>query len=229
MTALAAALCGVRGVGNAPTATRVALVAVAAIGHLVVLSAAQGQGGAGAKALILLPVVLAAWLFGLRVGLAAGLLAVPFNALAVALLSGGSVAIGPGDGPTAVAAITVAAVSGRLRDLGESVRAESRRRDAVQAALRAIERERDRLDGVSLAAREMAHRLNNDLARTVCALDALAESPDLPPKARPLIDQALAGLAAAAADIRRFQSVDRVATWETPLGLALDLERSASR
>jgi hypothetical protein len=75
----------------------------------------------------------------------------------------------------------------------------------------------------------MAHRLNNDLARTVCALDALAERGAISPEARLLVEQAQAGLEAAAADIRRFQQVSRVETWETPFGPALDLERSSSR
>jgi hypothetical protein len=208
----------VRGVGHASTAWRAAVVAAAALAHIALLLAAHGQSGAGAKALVLVPVVMVAWLFGLRLGLVAAALAVPLNALIVAALSDGTFGIGPGDGPTALAALAIAAVSGRLRDLSE-----------VQAALRESERERDKLDGVSLAAREMAHRLNNDLARTVCALDALAERGAISLEARLLVEQAQAGLEAAAADIRRFQQVSRVQTWETPFGPALDLERSSSR
>jgi hypothetical protein len=204
-----------RGVGHASAVTRAGLVFVAALVHALVLSVAHGQAGAGTKALVLMPVVLVAWLFGLRAGLLAALLAVPFNAVILALLADGRLALGPGDGPIAVAALAIAGVSGRLRDLGE-----------VQSALRVTERERDRLDGVSLAAREMAHRLNNDLARTVCALDALSERPDVTPESRKLVEQALAGLDAAAADIRRFQHVSHVETWETPFGPALDLEKS---
>ena len=105
--------------------------------------------------------------------------------------------------------------------------------DAVTAAaaivhrlLRDRELEQARLEGVQLAAREMAHLLNNDLAVAIGLVELLQQRPDLPPHLRELLDEAAGSLDSAAQHISEFQSVVRVATKETPAGLSLDLERS---
>ena len=108
---------------------------------------------------------------------------------------------GSGDAVTAAAAI----VHGLLRD-----------RELGQA----------RLEGVQLAAREMAHLLNNDLAVAVGLIELLQQRPDLPPHLRELLDDAAGSLDSAAHHISELQSVVRVATKETPAGQSLDLERS---
>ena len=105
--------------------------------------------------------------------------------------------------------------------------------DAVSAAaaivkelLRDRELEQARLEGVQLAAREMAHLLNNDLAVAVGLVELLHERPDLPPHFGEMLDGAAASLDSAARHISEFQDVVRVETKQTPAGRSLDLERS---
>jgi signal transduction histidine kinase len=83
-----------------------------------------------------------------------------------------------------------------------------------------------RLDGVRLAAREMAHLLNNDLAVAVGLVELLQGRDELPPRLRDLLADAADSLDAAARHIEDFQDVVRVAVKETPGGPSLDLERS---
>jgi CheY-like chemotaxis protein len=95
------------------------------------------------------------------------------------------------------------------------------------AAAALVGLERAQLVAVTLAARELAHVLNNDLALPVGALELLREDPALLPHLRQIVDEAGAGLASAAEHVRRLQQVVRIQTKETPVGPALDLERSA--
>jgi CheY-like chemotaxis protein len=97
------------------------------------------------------------------------------------------------------------------------------------AAAAMVGLERAQLVAVTLAARELAHVLNNDLALPVGALELLREDPALLPHLRQIVDEAGTGLAAAAEHVRRLQQVVRIQTKETPVGPALDLERSAGR
>lgn len=103
--------------------------------------------------------------------------------------------------------------------------------DDLRQDLRSLfmsERSRSRLEGVNLTARELAHRLNNDLTITVGHLDLVADSPETPVDVRVRIQQALDGLERSLDDIRKFQQVVRVETKSTPSGLTLDLDRSVS-
>ena len=97
------------------------------------------------------------------------------------------------------------------------------------AAAALVGLERAQLVAVTLAARELAHVLNNDLALPVGALELLKEDPGLLPHLRQIVEEAGAGLASAAGHVRRLQQVVRIQTKETPVGPALDLERSAER
>ena len=97
------------------------------------------------------------------------------------------------------------------------------------AAAALVGLERAQLVAVTLAARELAHVLNNDLALPVGALELLKEDPSLPPHLGQIVEEAGAGLASAAGHVRRLQQVVRIQTKETPVGPALDLERSAER
>ena len=83
-----------------------------------------------------------------------------------------------------------------------------------------------RLDGVRLAAREIAHLLNNDLAVAVGLVDLLQDRLDLPPHLKELLDGAALSLDAAARHVEQLQGVVRVVVKETPAGESLDLERS---
>jgi GAF domain-containing protein len=97
------------------------------------------------------------------------------------------------------------------------------------AAAALVGLERAQLVAVTLAARELAHVLNNDLALPVGALELLREDPDLVPHLRQIVEDAGTGLASAAGHVRRLQQVVRIQTKDTPVGPALDLERSADR
>ncbi len=83
-----------------------------------------------------------------------------------------------------------------------------------------------RLEGVTLTVREVAHVLNNDLALAVGTLDLLQDDPGLSSDALEGVRAALDALDAAARHLATFQRIVRVETQETPLGLMLDVERS---
>ena len=87
-------------------------------------------------------------------------------------------------------------------------------------------RDEARLEGVRLAAREMAHLLNNDLAVAVGVVDLIQAELDLPPNLLELLRGASRSLDAAARHVEQMQSVDRVVVKQTPAGQSLDLERS---
>ena len=87
-------------------------------------------------------------------------------------------------------------------------------------------RDEARLEGVHLAAREIAHLLNNDLAVAVSLVDLLQAQTELPAELRPFLESAATSLDAAAHHIKQLQSVVRVVVKETPAGQSLDLERS---
>jgi len=86
--------------------------------------------------------------------------------------------------------------------------------------------ERAQLEAITLAARELAHVLNNDLALPVGAIEMLQEDPELPVHLRDLVDGSAAGLNAAVEHVRRLQQVIRFERKDTPVGPALDLDRS---
>jgi PAS domain S-box-containing protein len=103
------------------------------------------------------------------------------------------------------------------------------RRRAAEAALREARQEVDRLEGITLVARELAHLLNNDLVVPVGLVELLQTGRCSPADLPDLADAAATALTAAARHVQQFQQVVRVTTKETPLGLALDLERSTGQ
>jgi len=107
-----------------------------------------------------------------------------------------------------------------VRDVGE------RRR--IEQALREKEQQiaASRLEGVGLAARELAHLLHNDVGLIVGALERLRHQRDLPDDLRALAGPAQAALDRTMAHVAQMQQVVRVETKDTSLGPALDLERS---
>ena len=88
------------------------------------------------------------------------------------------------------------------------------------------EQEQARLEGIRLAAREMAHLLNNDLTPAIGILAMLQRHPAVPPELRELVDNGLASLHTVSEHIRRFQQIRRVETKMTSTGPTLDLDRS---
>jgi DNA-binding response OmpR family regulator len=117
--------------------------------------------------------------------------------------------------------------TGRDRLTSSNENVESLEMLAGVAAAALVGLVRAQLVAVTLAARELAHVLNNDLALPVGALELLKEDPALLPHLRQIVEEAGAGLAAAAGHVRQLQQVVRIQTKETPVGPALDLERSA--
>jgi PAS domain-containing protein len=100
-------------------------------------------------------------------------------------------------------------------------------RKQAEAELQQAQALEARLEGIVLAAREVGHLLNNDLAIAIVTMDVLHGHPGLPREVTEMAADAASGLAQAEAHIRRFQQVVRVEVKETPLGPALDLDRSA--
>ncbi|MCC7370776.1 MAG: GAF domain-containing protein [Chloroflexi bacterium] len=88
--------------------------------------------------------------------------------------------------------------------------------------------ERAQLQAVTLAARELAHRLNNDLALAVGTIDLLRGEPSLPADLHEMVEEAEVGLRRIAEQLRQLQQLVRFQTRETPVGPALDLDRSTA-
>ena len=97
-----------------------------------------------------------------------------------------------------------------------------------QAELREAERRLlvAQLEGVTVTARELAHRLNNHLQGIIGVLDVLADHPGLSEESYELAHEALEQAESSARVIAQLQRVVRVETRETPVGPALDLDRS---
>jgi GAF domain-containing protein len=98
---------------------------------------------------------------------------------------------------------------------------------AGMAALMLVTLERAQVQAVSLASRELDHRLNNDLALAVGTIDLLRGHPALGRDLLLLVEDAAAGLQRVGEQLRRLQQVTRFQIRETPVGPALDLDRSA--
>jgi CheY-like chemotaxis protein len=122
---------------------------------------------------------------------------------------------------------TLAIRTGRIGLTFSDENVESLEMLAGVAASALVGLERAQLVAVAMAARELAHVLNNDLALPVGAMELLREDPSLVPHLRQIVEEASIGLASAAGHVRRLQQVVRIQTKETPVGPALDLERSA--
>lgn len=111
-------------------------------------------------------------------------------------------------------------LAGMASDLTERQRREEK--------LQEIARGRARLEGVTLAGRELAHLLNNDLTQVMGRLEVLKADRSMPVQLRDLLRAAIAGLDAATEHIQQFQQVRQVKTKDTPVGLSLDLEKSSA-
>jgi DNA-binding response OmpR family regulator len=103
-----------------------------------------------------------------------------------------------------------------------------REQEQLSATLAETAEARGRLEGVTLAAREIVHLLSNDLSLAVGSIELLRLQMDLMPNALVLLHQAETGLNAADRHLRSLQKVVRVRTKQTPVGPALDLARSTA-
>lgn len=94
----------------------------------------------------------------------------------------------------------------------------------------AAEWSRARLEGAQLAARGIAHRVNNDLTGALGTLSVvLLAHPTLPPEVRQRLEQTAAYLRNATAHLQQCQGIVRVVTRDTPGGPVLDLDHSLER
>jgi len=79
---------------------------------------------------------------------------------------------------------------------------------------------------VTLAARELGHRLNNDLVLAVGTIDLLRNESSLSEDLHEFVEEAAEGLERVAEHLRQLQRLVRFQTRETPIGPSLDLDRS---
>ncbi len=136
-----------------PMSRRIALAAVATGTYAIAFMPLYHEGGAGASALSLFPVVVLGWLFGAWGGLLAGMFSIPLNALLLAAVGepGWQIVLGPGVGEGSALVVVVGSVVGLLRDLGlqldrhltEWRRAEKRLRATEDRYRLLFERSRD--------------------------------------------------------------------------------------
>jgi hypothetical protein len=98
---------------------------------------------------------------------------------------------------------------------------------AAAAPPAATEEARARLEGARLAARGIAHCINNDLTGALGNLSiVLLAQPSLPADLRQRLEQTTAYLQRASAHLEQFQHLQRAATRDTPGGPILDLDAS---
>jgi DNA-binding response OmpR family regulator len=126
------------------------------------------------------------------------------------------------------AAKRVTSLHRRLSDQNGRLETLLHEQEQLSATLAETAEARGRLEGVTLAAREIMHLLSNDLSLAVGAIELMRLQADLGPNVLLLLRQAEAGLAAADRHLRSLQKVVRVRTKETPVGPALDLARSTA-
>jgi len=98
---------------------------------------------------------------------------------------------------------------------------------AAQAQAEAA-RQDAQVEAIHLTARALADRLNNELAGIAGVLSLVELHAKLPEDVRELLPDAVASLAAACQAVNHLYEVTRIATHDTPLGPALDLERSVT-
>jgi PAS domain S-box-containing protein len=105
-----------------------------------------------------------------------------------------------------------------------------RERRAAEAALQAAERRvlTAQVEAIQLTARALADRLNNDLVGIAGVLRLVELYAALPEDLGALLPEAVASLDRACEAVTHLADVTHVATHDTPLGPALDLERSAA-
>ena len=106
-------------------------------------------------------------------------------------------------------------------------------RRASQTALAAqaraeLVRQAAQVEAINLTARALADRLNNELGGIAGVLSLVEMQAALAEVLRELLPDALASLDRACQAVNHLYEVTHIATHDTPLGPALDLERSVS-
>jgi CheY-like chemotaxis protein len=103
------------------------------------------------------------------------------------------------------------------------------RATVLQRQLADMQRTRGHLEGVTLAGRELAHRLNNDLALALGTLELVRARVPMPETFQTLVDEAVDRLELAGRHVADLQQVVHVATTDTPVGPSHELPHSVQR
>jgi len=103
------------------------------------------------------------------------------------------------------------------------------RATVLQRQLADMRRRQAHLESVTLAGRELAHGLNNDLALALGTLELVRARVPMPETFQTLVDEAVDRLEQAGRHVADLQQVVHVATKDTPVGPSHDLPRSVQR
>jgi signal transduction histidine kinase len=132
-----------QGQNNSYAATnkfRVLLVGISVVAYIIVSLLLYPANGAAVGSLLILPVVVCGWCFGLRVSLLAGLIFFTANVLILSLITGRSLEdVLRHDALGYVVMILIGIAVSRFHDLGERLKHELNRRLQVEVALRESE------------------------------------------------------------------------------------------
>jgi|GEM_PF-2029629 len=155
--------------------TRVVITLGVVGAYIVMFALLYPFGGMDVAALSLIPVTVAAWLFGLRVGLIGSLLSLLLNTLLFNLVGyqpgGLYVILYTGGIPDAIVTVLIGMIVGRLRDLSDQLKQQLAEREQIEASLRQSTESHRRL-----AAAEREQRLLAEtLGRVGLALNSTLE------------------------------------------------------
>jgi hypothetical protein len=129
-------------------------------------------------------------------------------------------------GPAAWAGARLAC--GKRAGAGRAEEAIMTERSTAGAARRPADASDARLEGARLAARGIAHTLNNDLTQAVGRLSFVLLRGDLPPAARADLQAVEAALLRLARHLAQCQRIERLVTRDTVDGPLLELEHSTA-
>ncbi len=201
---------------------RVAVVLSLVAAYAIAFVALYPSLGDGVIALTILPIVAAAWLFGLRGGIAAGVGLVVLNFVLMQTI-GGQNGFHPGQLPRVFVAIGIGAMAGYVRDLKLDLerRVAERTKELVEKNARERELEAraaaaDRMAQIGTLTAGIGHQINNPLAAVLANLDEIVRR--LPAGDQELADaardaqEAAGRVAQIARDVRLFTQHGKATT-----------------
>ena len=119
---------------------RLAVILASYIAYILAFNFLEAVLGPAAGIIVTLPVLMAAWMFGLRGGLAAGLISLPLNIVMVEAFTSQSATdwMFSGGIPGSVAEVLVGVLVGRLRDVGHHLSEEVRKQKEAEEEILAL-------------------------------------------------------------------------------------------